>query len=115
MSLGGVAASVADAIERVGKTASLRRLGGRAGIWFDVDVIAVWRGYLPNEFQGGIVQGDRHVTISDRAIAARKWPGPPRRGDQMILDGRTYQVLAVDSPNVGEETAMHIMQVRGAA
>jgi hypothetical protein len=115
VSLSGTADSVADAIEIVGKAATLRRLSGRAGIWFDVTVIAVWSGSQPIEIVGGIVQVDREVKISDRAIAARKWPGPPRRGDQMILDGRTHQVLVVDSRSVGEETVMHIIQVRGGA
>ncbi len=104
--------TVAHAIDRVGKPATLRRVAG-PGRFVSVTLKAVWRGYQPQELAGGIVQGDREVRIGNAEIAARKWPGPPRRGDQMILEGRTFTVMAADSPNIGETTAMHILQVRG--
>jgi hypothetical protein len=105
---------IAGALDRVGKAATLRRVIG-PGSFVSVAVTAVWRGYAPNELAGDIVQGDRQARISDAEIVARQWPGPPRRGDQMILDGRTWQVMGVDSPNIGDVTAMHIIQIRGAA
>lgn len=115
MSLGDVAASVADAIEEVGSEARLRRLSGRAGIWFDVTVKAVGRGYQPNELTGGIIQGDREFKVSNREIVARRWPGPPRKGDQVITEGRTFTVQAADPVSVGDEIALHIIQARGGS
>jgi hypothetical protein len=106
--------TVANAIARVGKAATLRRVTGPQ-TFVSVGVKVVVRAYQPNELQGGIVQGDRQARISNAEIDARQWPGPPRRGDQLILDGRTYNVQGVDSPNIAEDTAMHIMQVRGTA
>jgi hypothetical protein len=106
--------TVANAIARVGKAATLRRVAGPL-TFVSVGVKAVVRAYQPNELQGAIIQGDRQARISNVEIGARQWPGPPRRGDQLILDGRTYNVQGVDSPNIGEDTAMHIIQVRGAA
>jgi hypothetical protein len=108
---------VAAAIATVGAPAILRRVfaGGRT----DVAVRAVIRGYKPQELIGGIVQGDKEAIISDAEIAAAAWPGPPRRGDQIITTASsgvaaTGTVQGVETRNVGNSTAMHVMQTRGS-
>jgi len=104
---------IADDIEREGSPAVLTRLTGTGDIHFDVNLAAVSRGYAPNEIVGEIIQGDREVRISNREILARQWPGPPKTGDQIALSGKSYRVRAVDRLEIGGETVMFVMQVRG--
>jgi hypothetical protein len=100
------AGAVAHAIDLVGKPATLRRVAG-PGRFVSVTLKAVWRGYRPQELAGGIVQGDREVRIGNAEITACKWPGPPWRGDQMILEGRTFTVMVADTPTWGRESCPH--------
>lgn len=104
---------VADMIDQIGAAVTLRRPTGPSGITFDVPLMAVIRGYAPNELVGGIQQGDRRAIVSNRFILERQWPGPPRRGDQLIVDGRTTTIQAVDSTEVGDLIVKHELQIRG--
>lgn len=68
------------------------------------------RGYKPDELVGPITQGDSKVSISPTEINAAQWPGGqalgaqapgtdprvPRKGDQMIIQGRTRAVEAAE-------------------
>jgi hypothetical protein len=104
--------AIADDIADVGETAILRRLAPQ-NIHFDVTVKAVDRGYKVTELTQAIVQGDREVRVSNREILTHQWPGPPRNGDQIIMGGKTGRIMGVESPKIGEEVVMHIIQVRG--
>ena len=105
---------VADMISQYGEPVILRRVAGN-GIRFDVTVTAVVRGYQPNELISGIQQGDRLVILSNREIASRQWPGPPRQGDQVVIRGKTTTVQAASATVViGDEIAKHTLQVRGS-
>lgn len=106
-------ADIAAAIEREGQTMLLRRFAGKNRGRFDVGVKGVVRGYQPSEIAGDIQQGDREVRISNAEIAARHWPGPPRRGDRLRIDGAWVNVESNDARKLREDYAMHIMQVRG--
>ena len=50
------------------------------------------RGYEPVQLIGGIIQGDRQVTITNAEIADAQWPGPPRARDRCVIDGRTTTI-----------------------
>ena len=103
---------VTNMIDRYGEQVTLRRL--THGIPFDVTVKARVQGYSPDELVGGIAQGDRMVIISNREIAERQWPGPPKQGDQIIIRGKTATLQAAAATVVvGGVTVMHTMQVRG--
>lgn len=105
---------VADAIEMNGQPITLRRLAPQ-GIRFDVNVTAMVREYRPDEQTGGIVQGDRRVIISNRAIAQWQWPGPPRMGDQVIIAGKIATLKAnPETIRVGNVVVRHTMLVSGA-
>jgi hypothetical protein len=95
-----------------GRTITLRRLGDSP--YAEVFPKAIVRRYRPDEFVGMIVQGDQEVRISNTAIAAGAWPGPPARGDQVVIGGKTATVQSCDARYVGEEPVLHVMQVRGA-
>jgi hypothetical protein len=107
-------AGIARKIQRSGADATLRRISPARGIYYDVTVRAFVRDYQPEELSGGILQGDRHAVISDVEITARRWPGPPRKGDQLIMDGRTTTVQGCETRTVGNAVAMHVLQLRGS-
>lgn len=107
------AAAVADAIDRAGRTARLRRLTPQPAVWFDVTLKAVPEGWTPEQLVADVDQGLRTVRVSNREIAARKWQGPPRRGDQLFFGDRAFAVQGVDTRTIGDDVAMHIMQVTG--
>ena len=107
------AAAIAAMRRQRGSEVTLRRLVS-GGAPIDTLVVAVIREFAPQEIANGIIQGDRRATISDDAIAAAAWPGPPRKGDQIIQDGRKYTL--VSDPNtvkMGEAVLSHRMQITG--
>jgi hypothetical protein len=109
-----VAATVADAVEQVGKPCSLRRLTG-SNHYFEVIVRAVVRGYHPDDMVEGIAAGDMQAILGNNEIAAAQWPGPPRKGDQLSVDGRTWTIQGNNNADVHGLMAMHRLQIRGSA
>jgi len=82
-----IATSVAYALTRFGRPMTLRRRGTPP---IDAVVIGTGpRGVAPSDPAAGTVQSDAKATITPGlgAIGA-----PPRRGDLLIADGRTYTV-----------------------
>lgn len=106
------AEATAQMLDRYGEPVLLRRPGGNA-TFIDVTCAARVDQFQPHEITGGIVQGDRRVTLSNREIEATAWPGPPRRGDQIVIGGRTTTVQGVDTVLVGSAVIRHNIQVRG--
>ncbi len=108
-------------IKREGRLVLLRRLSG-PDTFFDVQLYAFGTQYHIDSRErvggadvfGGIVQGDRLERISNKEISERQWPGPPRRGDQMIIEGRTVNVRGVETKVIGGESVEHVLEVRGA-
>lgn len=112
----GIASAVADAIEAIGQKITLRRntlAPHNASVSFDVQVWATVRGYTAQELTDTVAQGDREVTISNRDIARRQWPGPPTRNDMLLVDGQTARILAVNGSNLAGVVVKFVMQVRG--
>ena len=107
-----VADAVADTIEAVGMPATLRRIVS-AGTFLDAAVCAVRRGAGAAEGPGGVTQHDTDIRISNREIAAAAWPGPPRRGDRIVVAGQTFTVEAVDILDVSGVAAEFVLKVRG--
>lgn len=111
-----VAESIYGALARFGRPMVLRRTTLAAGstkIPLDVTVSGVTENYQPQELTDVIAQGDTKVTISNTEISARQWPGPPRRGDDMVIDGKVKAIQSVETKRLGTETLVHICQVRG--
>jgi hypothetical protein len=80
----------------------------------DVAVKARVAGFEPKDLVGDIQQGDRSVVIGNAEIAAAAWPGPPKRGDRVLIDGLPFTVVSVDTLKLGEEIARHNLVVRGS-
>jgi len=66
------------------------------------------RQYRAREIAGLVQQGDREVRI-----AAADLSFSPKPNDQIVIGGKTYQVVSVNTRRPFNEAAMHIVQVRG--
>jgi hypothetical protein len=66
------------------------------------------REYRAREITGLVQQGDREVRI-----AAVDLSFTPRTNDQVVIGGKTYQVVSVNTRSPFNEAAIHILQVRG--
>lgn len=111
-----VSASIYGALQRFGRPMTLRRVAlgpGGAQVPLDLTVAGVDKAYKAAELVGSIQQGDSQVTITNTEIAARFWPGPPKNGDKVIIDGKVKAVVAVETKYLGPEKLVHVMQVRG--
>lgn len=103
-------------------TILLRRLSGR-GIYLEVRCAARIDKFTPEmlhqiEQAGGIAQGDRTCIISNREIARQRWPGPPRRGDMVIILGangndETTSVTGCDTSAYQGQIIRHDLTLRG--
>jgi hypothetical protein len=107
------AARIVDMLDRRGRFMSLRRRIGTTNTFTEVAVRGLSANYPPEELVGGIVQGDRKVIISNAEIDAASWPGPPRRGDILVIDGISTTVQAPDNRVLLSTTVGHVLQVRG--
>ena len=116
-------ASVQAAITREGQLLTLKRI--RAGNTpITVVVRGLVRGYAPHELVGNINQGDRRVIIGNAEISAAIWPGPPAKGDKLLLGEEGYSisgyapeqctVQAVNTILLRGAIAKHILTVRGS-
>jgi hypothetical protein len=106
------AGATASMLTRYGEIVLLRRPTGN-GQFTNVSCAARIDQFQPHELTGGVVQGDRKVILSNREIEAAAWPGPPRRGDQIVIGGRTTTVQGVDTASIGDRVVRHDIQVRG--
>ncbi len=106
------ASATAAMLSRYGETVVLRRPTGQAQ-FLNVTCAARVDQFQPHEIAGGVTQGDRKVILSNREIEAGAWPGPPRRGDQIVIAGRTTTVQGVETIAVGGRVVRHNVQVRG--
>ncbi len=66
------------------------------------------RQYRAREITGLVQQGDREVRI-----AAADLSFTPRLNDQVVIGGKTYQVVSVNTRRPFDEAAIHLAQVRG--
>ena len=100
-----------EALQEAGEQVTLTRPGTTpvsVTCWAKVTV------FQPQEIGGGVMQGDRHVILSNFEIAANAWPGPPRRGDVVIIAGKQTTVQSVETLALSGVTIRHNMQVRGS-
>lgn len=105
-------AKVASALARYGRPMTLRRRL-TSTTFNDVTVSGVQQDYRPGELLGGIAQGDSRVTISNAEIAAAAWPGPPKKGDFVAVDGRTLAVQGCETKYLGTTVLAHVLWCRG--
>jgi hypothetical protein len=66
------------------------------------------RQYRARKIQGLVQQGDWEVRI-----AAADLSFSPKPNDQVVIRGKTFQVVSVNTRSPFNEAAIHIVQVRG--
>lgn len=111
-----------------GQQVTLRRVVGTTNqTSVDCQCWAFVRGYKAEELAGAVIQGDSAVILSATDIIAAQWPGGqavtsppgatdprvPRKGDKIIIEGRTRNVEASDPVYVAGELHRVNLQVRG--
>jgi len=107
------ASKIGDALAQYGRAVTLRRRAGTSATFTDVTVHGVAKGYRPQELLGGVTQGDQSVTISNQEILAAGWPGPPVRGDLLVIGGKTTTVQGCETKYLGSDILAHVLWVRG--
>jgi hypothetical protein len=107
------ATKITAALAKYGRPMTLKRRQGTTNTFTTVTVNGIAQGYKPTELVGGIVQGDRKVTISNAEIAAASWPVPPRKNDQIDIDGVTCTVQGCETKYLGADVLAHVLWVRG--
>ncbi len=70
-----------------------------------------WR---PDEMVDEVIQGRRTVIISNHEIEQASWPGPPVRGDLLLIDGLQTTIWGVETIEVGGVVMRHNLVVEGA-
>lgn len=112
-----VADSISGALRRFGRPMVLRRLSKGPGalmVPLDVTVYGRSKNYAANELIGGIVAGDSEVTITNAEIAAAQWPGPPRKDDRIIIDGKPRTLSVNPEPKyLGTDVLVYVCRVTG--
>lgn len=100
-------------LARYGETITLRTFTGSGAtrVGTDVSVRARVRDYAPAELVGGLQQGDREVIV-----LAEDVPTAPRKGDQVVVRGRTLNIQAVDDSTRrdGSTLLAYVLTARGA-
>jgi len=80
----------------------------------DVVVLAKIDDAMQQPLAGNMAQFQRRVVISDLEIAQAGWPGPPKRNDQIITQGKTLNIATNDPVIIGAVTVMHRITTLGA-
>lgn len=101
-------------ISRAGRAMTLRRYSSTSS-HVDVAVTGTLSQYTPEQIGvGEIQQGDGTVAIMNDEILAAGWPGPPRNGDRIVIDGRTWAVKASFAVYERDNLIGHNIYVRGS-
>jgi hypothetical protein len=106
------AAKVAAALTRYGRAMTLQRRTGTA-TFTSVTVYGVTQNFDPDKIQGAVRQGDIRVVISNAEIAAASWPAPPRSGDFIVIDSKSWAVQGCDAKLLGSDVLAYELWVRG--
>lgn len=105
-------ADIAAAIREEGRDVTVQRLVSNA-VTASLACRAMVRGYKPAELAGGIIQGDTRIVVAALTLAEGGFPVPFRKGDRVVIDGRTTTIQAADPIHAGQALGKWIIQARG--
>lgn len=97
-------------LARHGRSITLRRPGSPNT---DTTINAKITGFAVDQLIGEVTQSDRKVVIAAADLGS--WPAPPRRGDQVIVDGKIAVVQAAESRHDGASIVRWDLRVTGLA
>lgn len=106
----GIPLTVRGLLARNGRRMTLRRRIGTTSTFTEAAALGVLRGFSPDELVGGVMQGDARVILDAAPLAAL---APPRKGDFLVADGRTWSVQGAHARMVGDDLAAYELWVRG--
>ena len=97
-----------------GQDAILRRLGNSPPD--DVALVVKVDDVDDIPIGGGVQQFRRTVIASNLEISTASWPGPPRRGDLVLISSgtKTLTVQKVDTKVLNGVRIMHVMTTLGS-
>jgi hypothetical protein len=108
--------SIVGALQRFGRDMILRRvtLGPNSQqIPLDVVVKAVSKAVSDDKLIGSNVQYSFEITVTNSEIAAAQWPGPPRKNDKIVMDGKTRNVESVEPKHLANDVLVFVCRVTG--
>jgi len=108
----------ADILAAHGETMTLRRMApGDPPSWADVTVKGKRRstpGAVGDALVGTMTQKTLMIIISNREIAAAGWPGPPRKGDYLLIGSGEYVLQDdADTRTDGGTVLAHFLVAQG--
>ncbi|SHF02448.1 hypothetical protein SAMN02745157_1463 [Kaistia soli DSM 19436] len=84
-------------IDKHGEPVALRRVNRRPDPDADLPIRArVLSQAKPDDLVNAVSQSNRVIVMLAADIEASDWPGPPLKGDKVILRGRALTITAVD-------------------
>ena len=107
---------VKSVIDMIGETVVYRRISVAAmntttlnltNTYTDTTAKASIRTYREKELGGLVQQGDREARISADSLTAE-----PRPNDKLIISGKQYNIVAVNTRKPADTAAIYILQVR---
>lgn len=110
---------VSALVNKVGRPITYRHLTGESfnvttGVntptYSEIQVAASIREFAAREIMGNIRQGDRRATVAGKDFAFT-----PAKDDIVVIDGRSFSVISVESRDVLNESGVHVLQIRGLA
>lgn len=106
--------TVAKQIQTWGQPVTLKRRVGTTSTFTTATVPGKVHHYRPDELIGGIVQGDRRVTVAPSSLVGTDWEGlTPRKGDFVEIDGQQAAVQGCEVRYVAGEAARYEIWIRG--
>lgn len=103
-------ATTARHLAQRGRPMVLRRRVGATAAFVEATVQGFLRQFRPEEVAGLIKQGDATVVLAPDIAPI---PAPPRPGDSLVVDGRTWTVQGASPRRVGAALAAWDLHVTG--
>lgn len=105
-------------IARRGRTMALQRTSGSypSVTTVTVDLIGFSHAYKPDPLTGTLIQAELVFEIlNDEIAASGSYAGPPIKGDQIVADGLTYEIVGVDIVREADVVIGHQLMVKGGS
>ncbi len=105
-------------IARAGRTMTLQRTSGTfpSVTSVTVELLGFSRAYKPDPLAGTLIQAELVFEIlNDEIEASGSYTGPPVKGDQILADGLTYEVVGVDIVREASVIIGHSLMVKGGS
>ena len=100
------AAKVVSAVARYGEAMVLKKRASTGAVLTSSPVMGFTRSYRPDELVGQLRQDDAEVTLSTNGLF-------PQKGDLVVIRGRAWSILGIDSIGLGGVIVAHRCWIRG--